>query len=115
VFALASIFEPLGVGLLEAMAAGVPIVATRVNELAEILADGETGLLVPPGSPEAMAASLVRLAKNPELRRRLGEQAQQEARSRFGLRRVVEQYQELYDEVRPSAGRALVREQARFG
>src|SRR5262249_54794330 len=64
VFVLASKFEPYGVAILEAKAAGVPIVATRVNELPEILSedlgDAATGVLVPPEDPEAMAGAFLR-------------------------------------------------------
>src|SRR5262249_2525653 len=55
VFVLASKFEPYGVAILEAKASGTPIVATRVNEVSEILNEGDTGRLVPPENPGAMA------------------------------------------------------------
>src|SRR5262249_14817459 len=100
VFVLASIFEPYGVALLEALAAGPAVVATCVNEIPEIVADGRTGLLVGPRAPEELAAALVRLAQSPELRQRLGHHAVADARQRFSLDRMVQQYQGLYDSVR---------------
>lgn len=103
VFVMASIFEPFGVALLEALAAGVAVVATRVNEIPEIVADGETGLLVPPSSPDKLADALVRLADDPGLRDRLAGRAAADARRRFSLAATVDQYQLLYDEVRGRA------------
>ena len=96
IFVLASKFEPFGVALLEAKAAGVAIVATRVNEIPEILSDGESGLLCPAEDPEAMARHFVALATNREERVRLGSQARTEARQRNSLDAIVSGYQSLY-------------------
>lgn len=67
--------EPFGIVALEAMAAGVPVVASRTGGLAEVVRDGETGLLVPPRDVEGLAAALVRLIGDPALRERLGQGA----------------------------------------
>ena len=75
VFALASTREGLPNALLEAMAAGLPIVATRVGGVPEAVEDGISGLLVHPGNPEALAEAIVRLWKDPEMRRQLGANA----------------------------------------
>ncbi|MCS6912734.1 MAG: glycosyltransferase [Myxococcales bacterium] len=107
IFLLASKFEPFGVAVLEAMAAGLPIVATRVNEIPEIVPDGRCGLLVPRQDPLAMAAALVRLGRDEELRRRMGEQARREAKERFSLQAMVRAYQDLYDEARAGAPAGL--------
>ncbi len=96
IFVLASRFEPFGVALLEAKAAGVAIVATRVNEVPEILSDGASGLLSPPEDPESMSRLFVSLALNHEMRAKLGKQANAEARARNSLESVVCGYQELY-------------------
>jgi glycosyltransferase involved in cell wall biosynthesis len=64
-------FSPLKV--LEAMAAGLPVVASRIGDLGDLVADDRTGLLVPPGDPAALAAALERLAADPAERRRMGE------------------------------------------
>jgi glycosyltransferase involved in cell wall biosynthesis len=100
VFVLASKFEPYGVALLEAKAAGAAILATRVNEIPEIVVDGEHGTLVPPEDPAAMGEALATLARDGELRRRLGRRAAQDAAARHSLRTAIDGYQELYDEIR---------------
>jgi glycosyltransferase involved in cell wall biosynthesis len=97
IFVLASKFEPFGVAILEAKAAGVAIVATRVNEVPEILSDGESGLLTPPEDPDGMARALVMLATDPALRARLGRRARLEAEQRHSLDAVVDAYQQLYE------------------
>jgi len=96
IFVLASRFEPFGVALLEAKAAGVAIVATQVNEIPEILSDGASGLLSPPEDPEAMSRLLVLLALNREMRAQIGKQAKAEAGERNSLESVMRGYQELY-------------------
>jgi phosphatidyl-myo-inositol dimannoside synthase len=74
VFCLPSRQEGFGIVFLEAMAAGLPIVAARAGAAPEVVEDGRTGLLVPPGNPEALAAAVVRLLQTPDLARTLGEQ-----------------------------------------
>lgn len=100
IFVLASKFEPYGVALLEAKAAGAAIVGTDVNEVSEILNEGATGVLVPPEDPAAMGAAFARLAEDPAARRALGERAARDAAERHSLRGAVEAYQRLYDQVR---------------
>jgi len=96
IFVLASKFEPFGVALLEAKAAGVAIVATRVNEIPEIVTDGASGLLVPAKDPEAMSRLFVLLARNQRMRAQLATQAYAEARERNSLESIIRGYQELY-------------------
>jgi glycosyltransferase involved in cell wall biosynthesis len=96
IFVLASRFEPFGVALLEAKAAGVAIAATRVNEVPEIVSDGESGLLVPPEDPVSMSRLFISLALSPEMRTKLGRQARAEVRAQNSLESVVHGYQELY-------------------
>lgn len=98
-FVLASKFEPFGVALLEAMAAGLPIVATEVNEVPEILDGGRGGTLVPAERPEDLAAALVRLAADAKLRADLASAARGIATQRFSLSVSVAAYQSLYDDV----------------
>lgn len=98
-FVIASKFEPFGVSVLEAMAAGLPIVATDVNELSEILDRGRAGMLVPAERPEALAEALGALATDPKLRERLGSHARHVARARYSLEAAVSAYQNLYEEV----------------
>jgi glycosyltransferase involved in cell wall biosynthesis len=113
VFVLASKFEPYGVALLEAKTAGAAIVATRVNEVPEILnasdapvsgggaaGDVATGWLVPPEDPAAMADAFVRLAGDAAARQALGSRAARDAAARHGLQAAVDGYQALYEEAR---------------
>jgi glycosyltransferase involved in cell wall biosynthesis len=75
VFVLPSLNEPLGIVLVEAMAAALPIVATRAGGVVELLCDEQTALLVPPRDSEGLAAAQLRLAADPQLRARLGRAA----------------------------------------
>src|SRR5829696_1962180 len=72
VFVMSSVTEGLGTSLLDAMACGRPVVATNVGGIPEVVIDGETGLLVPPRDPGAMAAALARLLADRSLRDRMG-------------------------------------------
>jgi glycosyltransferase involved in cell wall biosynthesis len=95
-FVLASKFEPFGVALLEAWSAGLAIVATAVNEIPTIVRDGVNGLLTPPENAATMAARFVVLARDRNLRQRLGAEARADAR-RHSLAAVVHAYERLYD------------------
>ncbi|WP_438023931.1 glycosyltransferase [Sorangium sp. So ce233] len=92
VFAL--IAEPAGCpnASLEAMAEGLPVVATAVGGMAEQVDDGVTGRLVPPGDAEAFAGALVELANDPARRARMGAAGWERARERFSLERMVADY-----------------------
>lgn len=87
--------EPFGIVALEAMAAGRPVLATRAGGLAEVVADGETGRLVPPRDAEALATALDELASDPELGRRLGRAGRERVRERFSEERMVDAYETL--------------------
>jgi glycosyltransferase involved in cell wall biosynthesis len=80
---LPSFKEGLGVAALEAMAARRAVLGSRVGGLAEAIVDGETGLLVPPGDAEALAAGILRLARDPALRARMGAAGHARVRARF--------------------------------
>jgi len=90
VVALPSLNEGLGVAALEAMAADRPVVASRVGGLAEVVLHEETGLLVPPADPDALALALGRLATDPTLRARLGAAGRDHVRARYTLARMAE-------------------------
>jgi len=95
-FVQPSIYEGFGLSLLEAMAAGLPVVASRVGGIPELIEDGRTGLLVPPQDPMALAGAVVRLLGDSEGARRLGEAAASRSRERFSLGRVADRVDALY-------------------
>jgi glycosyltransferase involved in cell wall biosynthesis len=99
VFVLPSLWEGLPFVLVEAAALGKPIVATAVDGVPEILEDGRTGLLVPPGDSEALAIAVIRLLRDKDEAGRLAERARSLVPPRFPLRRMVEQTQTLYLDV----------------
>lgn len=96
---LSSDAEGVPMALLEAMALGRAAVATRVGGVSEAVDHERTGLLVPLDDEEAFAAALLRLASDPELRARLGENAQRRHRERFGIDRMVEEYARAFEAV----------------
>jgi glycosyltransferase involved in cell wall biosynthesis len=81
------------------MAAGRPIVATRVGEAPAILDDGHDGLLVDPGDVAGMTAALIRLIADPDLRRRLGEAARAKIAGRFTVEAMTRTYEAIYEEM----------------
>jgi len=96
VLLMPSLHEGLPYTLLEAMSLGTAVVASRVGGLAEVLADGETGLLVGVGDESGLAAAVARLAGDPRLRAALGEAAAREQRARYTLRTMTDAYLEIY-------------------
>lgn len=98
-----SLHEGLPYTLLEAMALGTPIIASRVGGLAEVLQDGVTALLVPPGDATALARAIVGLHDDPELRRRLGENAQRLQQAHYSLEAMAERYVRVYRELLSTA------------
>jgi glycosyltransferase involved in cell wall biosynthesis len=97
VFVLSSRREGLGTALLEAAAAGLPAVATRVGGIPEIVEDGATGILVPPEDPEALAGALEELLGDPGRRASMGARARERARG-FGAETMVEAVLGVYRE-----------------
>jgi glycosyltransferase involved in cell wall biosynthesis len=81
--------EGLSQALLEAMALGLPVVASRAGGNADLVSHGEDGWLVPPRDSSAFAGALSRLLGDPDLRRRLGARARRTARERFSLARTA--------------------------
>ena len=96
VFALPSLWEGLPNALLEAMALGLPVVASAVDGVPEAVRDNETGLLVPPRQVEPLARRLAELCADPALRTRLVAQARAFVFEHFTLTRMIHQYEDAY-------------------
>ena len=88
--------EGLGVVLLEAMSYGVPVIGSNLGGITDIVRDGETGLLVPPGDPLQLAAALQRLASDRDLATRLGEAGRKHVAAAFGWPAIMAQWEECY-------------------
>jgi glycosyltransferase involved in cell wall biosynthesis len=106
-FVLPSWAEGLPNSVLEAMAAGVPVVATRVGGIPEIIADGVGGLLVPAQDSRALAAAIAQLLRDPQRAQRFAEVAQERARTEFSYERLLAALDRLYRETFPETGLIL--------
>ncbi|HWQ21985.1 MAG TPA: glycosyltransferase, partial [Clostridia bacterium] len=94
---LSSRWEGLPMVLLEAASAGLPVIATDIGGVGEVVADQETGLLVPAGDVDALGAAMIRLAGFPsEVRHDMGKQAHRLVEERYSLAAVVDTWVELY-------------------
>jgi glycosyltransferase involved in cell wall biosynthesis len=98
VFVHTSRWEGFGIVLLEAMLASLPVVATSVSAVPEVVADGETGILVAEGDVDGVAAALRQLLENPERAQRLGAAGRQRALGEFSVARMTERTIEVYRE-----------------
>ena len=96
VFVLPSHMEGMSNGLLEAHAAGLPVVATDVGGNAEVTRDGETGLVVPPRDPLALADAILRLAKDPGRARAMAAAGRERIQAEFTVQRMVSRLEQLY-------------------
>jgi alpha-maltose-1-phosphate synthase len=105
VFVCPSLYEPLGIVNLEAMACGTAVVGSRVGGVPEVVADGETGLLVPPGEPAALAGAINVLLANEPLAAEMGRLGRARAEAEFGWASIAAQTAALYAEL--TAGRFL--------
>lgn len=97
VFAHTSRWEGFGIVLLEAMLAGLPVVATRVSAVPEIVVDGETGLLAPAGDVDAVAAALSTVLRDRTLGARLGAAGRSRAQDEFSVARMADRTLEVYE------------------
>ena len=98
VFVHTSRWEGFGIVLLEAMLAGLPVVATRVSAVPEVVADGETGLLVEAGDVNALATALETLLTDRGRASALGEAGRRRAREEFSVGRMAERTHAVYEE-----------------
>jgi glycosyltransferase involved in cell wall biosynthesis len=107
-FALTSRVEGMPLAILEAWAAGVPVVATRVGGVPQMIADGQTGVLIDSGDENALAAALIGLLTDQGRAARIGAAGRARVRERFGLEHMVETYQGHYRDLLARSGGALL-------
>jgi glycosyltransferase involved in cell wall biosynthesis len=105
VFVLPSHREALPIALLEAMSVGLPVVATNVGGIPEIIEDGANGLLVAPAEPSALQRSLERLFAGSELRSDLGRAARAHVQANFTLEQTTKRVEQLYEELYAARGK----------
>ncbi len=98
-FICPSVYEPLGIVNLEAMACATPVVASAVGGIPEVVDDGVTGLLVPPAEPKALADAVNRLLDDPGLAAEMGRAGRRRATAEFSWRAIAEQTVALYEAV----------------
>ena len=104
IYVQSSLVEGLGLGVVEAMASGLPVIASRVGGLPEVVLHGETGLLVPPSDAPALADAL-RLLTNANCRAEMGSAGRVRAQTRFDTARMVGETQVVYQSVLANQGR----------
>jgi glycosyltransferase involved in cell wall biosynthesis len=105
IFAFPSVYEALGISLVEAAACGLPAVGSRTGGIVDVIEDGESGFLVAPADREALAAALERLLGDEALRRRMGRRAAEIAARKFDFADTVVRYRCLFAEVGRRAAR----------
>ena len=98
---LCSETESAPLTLLEGMSTGLPMISTKVGGVLEIIQDGKNGLLVPAKHPEELAEAILRLYRDQKLRSRLGEKARKTVLDRYTAEKVVNQYLETFESVKP--------------
>ena len=98
-FILPSLYEGLPVCVLEAMASGIPVVATNVDGTNELVRNGHTGLLVPTKSPRKMADAIVELISNPDKIRKMGESARDVIKNEYNNIDMIRKYEEFYESI----------------
>ena len=95
-FVQPSLSEGISLTLLEAMARGLPVVTTRVGGNPEVVVDGQTGFLVPPGTPALLAERMAALLGAPALARQMGQAGRSRVEAQFNVRRMMREYEQLY-------------------
>ncbi len=99
IFVMPSVQEGLGLSILEALACGVPVVASNVGGIPSIIKHDVSGLLVEPGNPLALAGAIMRLMEDRSLSIRLGQKGRQEVEERFNLEKMAADVEKVYEEV----------------
>ncbi len=105
IFCLASLWEGLPTCVMEAMSSGLPVVATTVGGVPELVRDGETGLLVPPRNPKALAEALTRLLDSPHMRKAFGETGQSIIKRHFDLTDKIRDLEQVYESLLSAGAR----------
>lgn len=100
IFVLPSLYEGLGIAVLEAMAAGKPVVASRTGGIPELVIDRVTGLLVPPKDPGALARAILHLVSQAGLGRRMGDKGREQVLERFTMEQMAKKNEDYYYELR---------------
>jgi glycosyltransferase involved in cell wall biosynthesis len=106
-FLLPSVTEGLPLSLLEAMSMGLPAIVTPVGGMPEVISDGREGVFVPVDDDAALAAAMLRLARDPALRSTLGEAARKRAQHELSFERMTREYLQLYQELLERGGRSI--------
>ena len=107
VFVLPSIKEPFGRVILEAMACGKPVIATKVGGPQDIVEDGRTGYLVDRANPDQLATRISELLQDPKKRRNFGQAGRELVVERFDWRKIAKRYVEIYESVQNETGKAI--------
>ena len=95
---LPSLFrEGLSLALIEAMAAGLPVIGTRIGGIPEVIADGENGLLVPPGNTEALTHAMMRMVRDQDSRIRMGRRGREIYEEKFSLTGMIRKIEAVYE------------------
>ncbi len=105
-FVLPSLYEGMPVALLEAMSTGLPVVATRLASVLEVIDDGVDGILAPPGDAQALSDAIASALGSPEAMRRMGRNAREKIRNEYSVERWVASYDDLYRRLISEAGLA---------
>ena len=99
IFVMPSVQEGLGIAILEAMASGLPVIASNVGGIYTLIKDGSNGFLLPPENASAISEAICKLLKEPDLARRMGKEGQRIAQDKFSLVEMANQTRALYAEV----------------
>ena len=103
-FVLPSLFEGLPVSILEAMAAGKPVISSAIGGTNEAVIDGQTGLLVPPGNPAELARAVTCLLSNPTLAAQMAANARARVEQEFSAEMMVQRVDAIYEELLAARG-----------
>lgn len=96
-FVLPSLWEGLPISLLEASASKLPVIATKVSGSEEVVIDGKTGILVPPGDPSALSLAITWMIENRKKAKAMGDEGRKRVKENFNIRTAVKTYEELYE------------------